>query len=69
MAIEIDYWLAATYTLIHSFLTRRAHSKAAQALKKAAKEFVILKDDIDVDGPQLDDIIQQWKTLNAKQLL
>lgn len=55
--------LTATYTLIHSFLTRQSHTKAADALKKAAKEIVVLKDGIDVEGPQLDEIVKQWKQL------
>lgn len=56
---------AAIYTLIHAFLSKRSHTKAALAVKKAAKEIVILKDDIDIDGPQLDEIIAQWKLLIA----
>ncbi|KAJ7805639.1 hypothetical protein B0H14DRAFT_2879476 [Mycena olivaceomarginata] len=61
----MDGNLATTYTLIHAFLTKRSHSKAAEALKKAAKDVVILKDNLDIDGPQLDDIIRDWKTLQA----
>ena len=57
--------LAAIYTLIHAFLSKHSHAKAAQAVKKAAKEVVILKDDIDIEGPQLDEIIAQWKLLKA----
>jgi hypothetical protein len=38
----------------------------ALALKKAVKDVVILKDDVDVEGPQLDEIVKQWKALNAK---
>ena len=56
---------AAIYSLIHAFLTKNSHTKAAQAVKKAAKEVVILKDDIDLEGPQLDEIIAQWKSLKA----
>jgi hypothetical protein len=52
---------AAIYTLIHAFLTKNSHTKAAQAVKKAAKEVVILQDEIDIEGPQLDEIIAQWK--------
>ena len=63
---ELTYMpVAAIYTLIHAFLTKHSHSKAAQAVKKAAKEVVILKDDIDLEGPQLDEIIAQWKLLKA----
>ncbi|KAF8809114.1 hypothetical protein BYT27DRAFT_7136775 [Phlegmacium glaucopus] len=61
----MDGNLASTYTLIHAFLTKHSHTKAAQAVKKAAKEVVILKDDIDIEGPQLDEIICQWKSLVA----
>ena len=57
------YALAAIYTLIHAFLSKHSHRKAAQAVKKAAKEIVILKDDIDIEGPHLDEIIAQWKSL------
>jgi hypothetical protein len=57
--------LPAIYTLIHAFLTKQSHTKAALAVKKAAKEVVILKDDIDIEGPQLDEIITQWKSLTA----
>lgn len=57
--------LSAIYTLIHAFLTKNSHTKAAQAVKKAAKEVVILKDDIDIEGPQLDEIILQWKLLTT----
>ena len=56
---------SAIYTLIHAFLSKHSHTKAAQAVKKAAKEVVILKDDIDIEGPQLDEIIAQWKLLKA----
>jgi hypothetical protein len=53
----------ATYTLIHAFLTKRSHPQAAEALKKAAKDVVILKDNLTMDGPQLDEIIREWKLL------
>lgn len=57
----------ATYTLIHAFLTKRSHTKAAEALKKAAKEFVILKDDITPEGPQIEEIITEWKSRHSKK--
>lgn len=59
-------YMLATYTLIHAFLSKREHTKAAQALKKAAKDIVALEEDATVDGPQLDEIIEQWKALNTK---
>ncbi|KAF8205661.1 hypothetical protein K438DRAFT_517742 [Mycena galopus ATCC 62051] len=61
----MDGNLATTYTLIHAFLTKQSHSKAAEALKKAAKDVVILKDSLSIDGPQLDEIIREWKLLKA----
>jgi hypothetical protein len=57
----------ATYTLIHAFLTKRSHTKVALALKKAVKDVVILKDDVNVEGPQLDEIVKHWKLLAAKK--
>jgi hypothetical protein len=64
---ELTYHIpfTAIYTLIHAFLSKNSHAKAAQAVKKAAKDIVILKDDIDIEGPQLDEIIAQWKLLKA----
>jgi hypothetical protein len=57
----------ATYTLIHAFLVKRSHTKVALVLKKAVKDVVILKDDIDIEGPQLDEIVKQWKAFDAKK--
>jgi len=59
--------LSATYTLIHAFLTKQLHTKAAQAVKRAAKEVVVLKDGIELEGPQLDEIIKQWTRKSASQ--
>jgi len=57
----------ATYTLIYSFLNQRSHTKAAEALKKAAKDIVVLKDGVKHDGPSLPDILKQWKLLKKSQ--
>ncbi|KAI0664735.1 hypothetical protein C8Q70DRAFT_10098 [Cubamyces menziesii] len=41
MAVQqasVDGNLAATYTYIYSFLLKKEHSKAAEALKKAVKD-------------------------------
>ncbi|KAF8844812.1 hypothetical protein BDN67DRAFT_962251 [Paxillus ammoniavirescens] len=58
---------AATYTLIYNFLRKQSHRKAAEAVKKAAKDSVVLRDDIEQEGPQLEDIVKQWKAKqNAK---
>lgn len=53
--------ILATYILIHSFLRKHSHTKAALAVKKAAKDIVILKDDVEIEEPHLDTIIQEWK--------
>jgi hypothetical protein len=50
--------------LIYNFLKKQSHGKAAEAVKKAAKGSVVLRDDIEQEGPQLEDIVKQWK---AKQ--
>ncbi|KDR73560.1 hypothetical protein GALMADRAFT_228004 [Galerina marginata CBS 339.88] len=63
----MDGNLATTYTLIHAFLLKNSHTKAAQAVKKAAKEVVVLKDDIELEGPQLDEIIKDWKAASQKK--
>ncbi|KAG5722147.1 Nucleolar and coiled-body phosphoprotein 1 [Termitomyces sp. T112] len=61
----MDANLATTYTLIHSFLRKHSHTKAALAVKKAAKDIVVLKDDIEIEGPCLDTILMEWKTAQA----
>ena len=53
--------LLATYTLIYSFLKTQSQAKAAEAVKKAAKDIVVLKDDVKLEGPSLDKIVQDWK--------
>ena len=60
-------FLQGTYTLIHSFLLKQSHLQVARALKKAAKDVVILKDDIDPEGPPLDVILQEWRRDRAKE--
>ena len=56
---------AATYTLIYSFLKKQSHTKAADALKKAAKDVVALDDAMDADSTTLDEIVKQWKAQSA----
>lgn len=53
--------IIATYALIYSFLSTRSHEKAAAAVKKAVKDIVVLKDNVVVDGPSLDEIVRWWK--------
>jgi hypothetical protein len=60
--------LPATYTLIHSFLKKHSHDKAAQALRKAVKGVVTITEDTKTDGPQLDEILKQWKELSTSSL-
>ncbi|KAK2466730.1 hypothetical protein APHAL10511_000988 [Amanita phalloides] len=61
----MDAILPTTYNLIYTFLTKHDHIKAAQALKKAAKHVVVLKDGLLSDGPSLDQIVQEWKEFKA----
>ncbi|KAI9065386.1 hypothetical protein FKP32DRAFT_489121 [Trametes sanguinea] len=63
---SVDGNLAATYTYIYAFLLKREHSKAAEALKKAVKDVVVLKEGVGSDGPSLDAIIKEWKELKEK---
>jgi hypothetical protein len=53
------------YTLIHSFLKERSHTKAASALKKAVNGIVTLEDDAEYKGPTLQKILEEWKELKA----
>lgn len=57
----------ATYTLVHAFLTKRSHTKVAVALRKTIKNELVLKEGIEIEGPQLDEIIKQWKEFTEKQ--
>ena len=54
--------LLATYALVHSFLHRREHKKAAKYLKEAAKDIIELKDDDESEVP-LERIVREWKLL------
>lgn len=58
--------LLATYTLIYSFLKKQSQNKAAEAVKNAAKDVVVLKDGVDVDGPPLDEVVKMWKALTVE---
>ncbi|KAG9318627.1 hypothetical protein JVU11DRAFT_720 [Chiua virens] len=51
----------ATYGLIYRFLKQQSQNKAAEAVKKAARNIVVLRDDIEQKGPPLEDIIGEWK--------
>ncbi|KAI0333601.1 hypothetical protein GY45DRAFT_273993 [Cubamyces sp. BRFM 1775] len=69
MAVQqasVDGNLAATYTYIYSFLLKKEHNKAAEALKKAVKDVVVLKDGMESSGPSLDVIIKEWKEFKEK---
>lgn len=56
-----DNTSTATYTLIYRFLKQQSQNKAAEEVKKAAKAFIILRDDIEQEGPSLEDIIKEWR--------
>ncbi|KAK0211234.1 hypothetical protein DFS33DRAFT_1298311 [Desarmillaria ectypa] len=53
--------LAMTYTLIHAFLVKNKHTKAASVLKNSVKDVVVLKDEVTVAGPSLDVIVERYK--------
>ena len=56
---------AATYTYIYAFLVKKEQKKVAEALKKAVKDIVVLKDGVEAGGPSLERIIKEWKELEA----
>jgi hypothetical protein len=53
------------YTLIHSFLKERSHSKAASALKKAVTGIITIDDGAEHEGPTLQKILEEWRELKA----
>jgi len=63
---SIDKNSIATYSLVYSFLTERSHFKAAEAVKKAAKDIIAITGS-GLDGPTLPVIVNQWKKFMASQ--
>jgi hypothetical protein len=53
------------YTLIHSFLRERSHTKVASALKKAVHGVITLDDSTVHEGPTLQKILEEWRELKA----
>jgi len=53
------------YTLIHSFLKERSHTKAASALKKAVTGTITIDDGVENEGPTLQKILEEWRELKA----
>jgi len=53
------------YTLIHSFLKDRSHTKAASALKKAVTGTITIDDGAEYKGPTLQKILEEWRELKA----
>ncbi|KAG2364511.1 SRP40, C-terminal domain-containing protein [Suillus spraguei] len=60
-----DTNLAVTYSLIYVFLKQQSQTKAADAVKKAARNIIVLKDDLQLEGSPLDEIVKQWKESRA----
>jgi hypothetical protein len=54
-----------TYSLIYVFLKQQSQAKAADAVKKAARNIIVLKDDLQLEGSPLDEIVRQWKESHA----
>ncbi|KAG1756312.1 uncharacterized protein EDB91DRAFT_7053 [Suillus paluster] len=61
----MDGNLAVTYSLIYAFLKKQSQTKAADAVKKAARSVIVLKDDFKLEGPHLDEIVKRWKESQA----
>jgi len=59
--------LIETYSLIYGFLKSREHSKAAKAVRKAAKEsdIAITKDE-DPNEASLETIVHEWRELSTR---
>jgi len=53
------------YTLIHSFLKDRSHTKAASALKKAVTGVITIDGGAEHKGPTLQEILEEWRELKA----
>ena len=47
-------------------MVQQKQTKAAEALKNAVKDVVVLKDGVKAKGPSLEQIIKEWKDLKAK---
>ncbi len=45
---------------------KQEHRKAAEALKKAVKDVVVLKEGAEAEGPSLDVILKEWKDMKEK---
>ncbi len=65
LTLQIKSLFSATYALIYSFLTKQSHKKAAEAVKQAAKDIVVLKDGTAPVDASLDEIVKKWKTLST----
>ncbi|KAG1891470.1 hypothetical protein F4604DRAFT_1706515 [Suillus subluteus] len=65
LVVMSDANLAVTYSLIYVFLKQQSQTKAADAVKKAARNIIVLKDDLQLEGLPLDEIVKQWKESRA----
>lgn len=54
-------FFTATYAAIHAFLSTHGHNKAALAVKKAAADTVILKDDVEMKHAPLEELVKTWQ--------
>lgn len=50
-----------TYTLIYAFLKKRSRTKAASAVKTAAKDVVDVESASVPDGVELEDLVKEWQ--------
>jgi hypothetical protein len=63
--VSIKCHITDVYTLIHSFLKERSHTKAASALKKAVTGIITIDDGAEHEGPTLQKILEEWRELKA----
>ncbi|PVF99795.1 hypothetical protein CPB86DRAFT_278687 [Serendipita vermifera] len=69
MSLDQRGRLAETYTLVYAFLASRDHTKAAKAVKKAAKEAQVISIKPGVQPTtetSLENIVYEWKELSAR---
>ena len=58
-------YITDVYTLIHSFLKDRSHTKVASSLKKAVTGIITIDDGAEYKGPTLQKILEEWRELKA----
>lgn len=65
LQVALKCQIIDVYTLIHSFLKERSHTKAASALKRAVGGAITIDDGTQYNGPTLQKILKEWRELKA----